>query len=153
MTTPCPPASLVHICLSIARYQSHPTQLARDLGIAPDEFRAIIERLERLGVIEQSKGRTTTLIKAVHLPKSSPAYKPWRSQLKLLCMERLGHRPQKDDYSFSVTFSATESVKDRIRAEFMELLKRVESDVREARAETTYQMSFDLFSWTGRENG
>jgi uncharacterized protein (TIGR02147 family) len=139
---------VVHICLSISRYQSDPQKLANDLAISVSELRQIIERLERLGVIEQHNGRIRTVIKNIHLSRSSPAYKPWRNQLKLLCMEQLNRYPRKEVYSFSVTFSATERVREQIKGEFLEMLKSIEERVQNSKQEQAYQMSFDLFSWT-----
>ncbi len=143
-----PMNQLVHISLSIPRYQSDPTKLATDLGIPVAELRAIIERLEGLGVIELAHGKYKTLIKGIHLPRTSPVFRPWRNQLKLLCLDRLSRRGQKSDYSFSVSFSATDKVRDRIKGDFLELLKRAEAEVGGARQEEAYQMSFELFAWT-----
>lgn len=139
---------LVHICLSIPRYQTDATKLAADLGIPVAELRGVIERLEALGVIEHVNGRYKSLLKGIHLPKTSPVFKPWRNQLKLLCLDRLSRRPEKSDYSFSVCFSATDKVRDRIKGDFLELLKKAEAEVGGARQEGAYQMSFELFAWT-----
>lgn len=140
---------IVHICLSIPRYQSDPVRLASDLDLSVSDLREIIDRLERLGIVEQHAGKIRTLIKSIHLPRASPAFKPWRNQLKLLCLERLSRRSRRDDYSFSVTFSATERVRDKIKSDFLDMLKRTEELVQGARQEETFQMGFDLFSWTG----
>lgn len=139
---------VVHICLSIPRYQTDAARLAADLGISVQDLRVTIERLEGLGVIEHANGRYKTLVKGVHLPRTSPAYKPWRNQLKLLCLERLNHKSKAGDYSFSVCFSATDKVRDKIKADFLELLKKAEVSVRDARQDGAYQMSFELFAWT-----
>lgn len=144
-----PMNQVVHICLSIARYQANPQQLAADLKLSAAELRDIISRLETLGIIEQHEGKIQTLIKSVHVPRSSPAYRPWRNQLKILSLERMNRNSRPQDYSFSVTFSATEKVRDKIRADFLELLKRAEAQVTDAKHEEAFQMSFDLFSWTG----
>lgn len=62
---------IVHICLSIARYQKDPPCLASELDIPVADLRQIIERLEHLGVVEQQGGKIRTLIKSIHLPRSS----------------------------------------------------------------------------------
>jgi uncharacterized protein (TIGR02147 family) len=146
-----PMNQIVHICLSIPRYQKEPQRLAADLRLSPTELRLIIERLEALSIIEHSNGKIRTILKSIHLPKSSPAYKPWRNQLKLLCMDRLNRDVRTDDYSFSVTFSATPKTRNKIKSEFLSLLKQVEETVQGADLEETYQMSFDLFSWTEKK--
>ncbi len=143
---------IVHICLSIPRYQRDPQRLAADLRLSLTELRLIIERLETLQIIEHNNGKIKTILKSVHLPKSSPAYKPWRNQLKLLCMDRLNRDSRPDDYSFSVTFSAASKTRNKIKSEFLDLLKRVEESVQNSDQEESYQMSFDLFSWTEKKS-
>ncbi len=143
---------IVHICLSIPRYQREPQRLAADLRLSPMELRQIIERLEALSVVEHSNGKLRTIVKSIHLPKSSSAYKPWRNQLKLLCMDRLNRDASADDYSFSVTFSASPKTRNKIKSEFLAFLKRVEESVQSSDLEETYQMSFDLFSWTEKKS-
>jgi hypothetical protein len=143
---------IVHICLSIPRYQKEPQYLAADLRLSLTELRVIIERLEALNVIEHSNGKIKTILKSIHLPKSSPAYKPWRNQLKLLCMDRLNRDASSEDYSFSVTFSATAKTRNKIKSKFLDLLKQVEETVQNSDQEESYQMSFDLFSWTEKKS-
>lgn len=144
-----PMHQVVHICLSIPRFQTDPQKLSTELGLELGEIREIIGRLERLGVIEQVRGKYRTIIKSIHLPRESISYKPWRNQVKLASLERLGRRARRSDYSFAVTFSATDRVRDAIRGEFLEVLKRAETLVRDADKENTYQLNFDLFGWTG----
>lgn len=141
---------VVHICLSIQRYQTDPQQLATDLGISATELGEVITSLEKLGIIEVRADRIKTLIKSVHLPRNSASFRPWRNQMKLMALERLNRRPQKQDYSFSVSFSATEKVREKIKADFLALLKNTESSVLDSKQEEAYQMTFDLFSWTKR---
>lgn len=142
-----PMNQIVHICLSIPRYQSDPLKLSIDLGIPMTEMRTIIDKLEAFGVIERKNREIRTVVKSIHLPRTSSVFRSWRTQQKLLCTERLNRFPQSDDYSFSVTFSASEKVRDKIRVDFLELLKRSEGLVQESKQEDVYQMNFDLFSW------
>ena len=147
-----PMNQIVHICLSIPRYQREPQRLAADLRLSPAELRMVIERLEALNIIENVNGKIKTVVKSIHLPKLSPVYKPWRNQLKLLCLDRLNRDARTDDYSFSVTFSATSRARDKIKSEFLDLLKKVEDTVQTSDQVETYQMSFDLFSWTEKKS-
>lgn len=143
-----PMNQIVHICLSIPRYQREPQKLAADLRLSLAELRVIIERLESINVIEHVSGRIHTVLKSIHLPKSSPVFKPWRNQLKMLCLDRLNRDARKSDYSFSVVFSANTKTRDKIKSEFLALLKSIEATVQKSDQEESYQMNFDLFSWT-----
>jgi len=147
-----PMNQIVHICLSIPRYQREPQRLAADLRLSPSELRLIVERLEALNIVENTNGKIRTVVKSIHLPKSSPVYRPWRNQLKLLCMDRLNRDARNDDYSFSVTFSATPKARDKIKADFLDLLKQIENTVQKSDQQETYQMSFELFSWTEKKS-
>ena len=51
------------------------------------------------------------------------------------------------DYSFSVVFSATESVRREIQSRFLSLVKDIEASVSHSKRSKTYQMSFDLMTW------
>lgn len=139
---------IVHISLTIPQFQSDLRRLASDLSISPDELGEIITRIERMGLIEQKNHKIRPIIDNVHLPKTSPTYKPWRNQLKLMCLERLNRRSHRHDYSFSVTFSASEKSREKIHAEFLQFLKQTETIVAGSKRETTYQLNFDLFPWT-----
>lgn len=49
-------------------------------------------------------------------------------------------------------FSATPKTRNKIKSEFLDLLKRVEETVQNSDLEEAYQMSFDLFSWTEKKS-
>jgi hypothetical protein len=102
-------------------------------------------------MIEYCSDKIRVVIDGIYLPKTSPAYKPWRNQLKLLCMERLNRIPHDRDYSLSATFSANAKIRDKIKAEFLDLIKKSQALTEGTKLEDTYQMSFDLFSWTGEQ--
>jgi uncharacterized protein (TIGR02147 family) len=138
---------IVHICLSIPKYQTNANALAADLNISASRLRTIIANLEGWGVIEHTKGSFRTLIKNFHLPKTSPVFSAWRNQLKLFSMERLGRSDSEEDYSFMATFSATPKVRDKIKGEFLEFLKKTEALVRSSPQEAAFQVNFDLFGW------
>ncbi len=139
---------IVHVCLSIERYQKDVNLLAQDLNIDSSKLISLIQTLERLGIITRYKNKIEVLIKELHLPKDSTLYASWRNQLKLLTLQRLQHNENGKSYSFSVVFSADPQTKNKIQAKFLELLKETEPWVQKAPSQETFQMNFDLFSWT-----
>ncbi len=54
---------------------------------------------------------------------------------------------QNDKYNFTVSFTANEEAKEKIRLEFLKMLNFIEKAVTQAPSEKLYQMNFDLFKW------
>ena len=138
---------LVHIALSVPKYQNNPEAIAQDFLLPKAVVFKTIAHLTELGIIEVSKDGYRTKVKSIHLAKDMPIFKSWRTQLRSRCQERLNSAPAPEDYSFSVTFSATQEVRQNIQAAFFAFLKQVESGVRDAENKEVFQMNFDLFSW------
>lgn len=139
---------LVHICLSIPRYQSNLQLLSQDLSITPSNLGFIVDFLEKTSIIKQTPAGYQTVIKNIHLPKSSSVHKAWRTQLKLFSLDRLNRLSTPEDYTFSVLFSSNEKVREKVKAEFLSFLSKAEHLVKDSPMEETYQMNFDLFGWT-----
>jgi uncharacterized protein (TIGR02147 family) len=140
---------IVHICLLIKRYRESPALLAEDLELAPARLLKSITLLEKLGIIAQSEGKISVLLRQLHLPRDAEVYPIWRDQLKLMSLQRLKTLPEGSDYSFSVIFSSDKKTKEKIQRKFLNLLKDIEPLVEKANDENVFQMSFDLFGWTG----
>lgn len=143
-----PLLQIVHICLAIPRYQLSPFLLVDDLGVSLAQIQNAIEALERMRLIAKDNGKISLLLESMHLPKQSSLYKPWRNQIKLASLHQLARSPDDKLYSFAVTFSANEEIRQNILNKFLAYLKEVETMVSKAEAEHCYQLSFDLFPWT-----
>lgn len=139
---------VVHICLSLAKYQRDPKRLAQDLYYPVEEIMKVLKRLESMEIIAWRDGRYETLIKKIHLSQDNSIYGAWRNQTKLVSLERLGRFPKKEDYSFSVSFSSNEECRLKIQSAFLEFLQKVETWVDGSKLEEAYQLNFDLFTWT-----
>ena len=108
----------------------------------------IINKLEQMNIISRDEAELKILIKKMHLPRSSPVYKAWRNQLKLMAMRKLDDAEDADSYSFSVVFASDTETQNQIRRRFLTFLKEVEKLAGTSAQHDTYQMSFDLFAWT-----
>lgn len=139
---------IVHICLSIPRYAEAPAQLSKDLGVGNKRVSEALSQLERLGIISRENKKIRILLDDIHLPRESSVYRAWRNSIKLLSIKRLDELDTKSAYSFAVSFSANEEVRDRIQSRFLDFLKQIEGLVKSAPSQGAYQMSFDLFPWT-----
>lgn len=143
-----PLTQIVHISLAIDRYAKNPVLLAQDLQISQKRIRNLVERLESLEVIGKKGGRYVLLVDHIHLPRESPVYETWRDQLKLASIQRLRNQTADRSYSFSAVFAADEETRRKIQGRFLELIKTVEEEAKDAPYRDTLQLTFDLFSWT-----
>ena len=139
---------LVHMFLTIDRYARHPSRIKDDLGISTADFDIILTELLKRGFIERSEGRFIIKRFAVHLSPDSPLYRPHFAILRQRCAHQLQRLPREQAYGFSATFSATEEVRREVHRRFLEMLREVEPDIRDAACEGVYQMEFSLFPWT-----
>ncbi len=142
-----PMVQIVHVALSVERYSLNPVLLCKEFHLDGPQIHSIISSLERMGLVVRENNRLIPRETSLHLPKSSPIFRAWRNQLKLLSTQKLNQLTEKDGYSFSVVFSASENTRKEIHSKFLEFLKSIESLVGEAKSKNVYQMSFDLFPW------
>jgi hypothetical protein len=140
---------LVHICLTIPRFQiDTANRLASTLGVSKRKVIRSLRLLESLTLAEENDGTWKAKTQKTHLPPESPYFLAWRSQLRVMALNRQQAIEPGESYSFSVVFSATEDVKNKIQTRFLELLKSIQPEVIEAAPERCYQMNFDLVPWT-----
>jgi len=139
---------IIHVCLSIKRYSQNPANLIGDLNLGKERVSLAIQKLEQMGLIARDVSGISLLKENIHLPRESPVYKSWRNQLKLMSMHQLDHTTEKNPYSFMVVFSADEATRTEIQGRFLKFINGVEKLVGKCQQENTYQISFDLFSWT-----
>lgn len=139
---------LLHVALAIPRLRGSIEKLGESFGLQHAEVKKAVARLVSIGMAEWSEKKLVQKNPHLHLPKDSPYYHAWRNQLRMLCLQRLHAHSKESDYSFSVTFSADAPTRQWLQQEFLELLGRAETRVKNAADQEVYQMNFDLFSWT-----
>ena len=141
---------IVHVAFAIPRYQNNAQSLARDLSLEDAEFERILANLVALKLIHRTVNGVRLLVENLHLPRESVLYRPWLNQMKLASLNRLQQNTNKEGYAFAVTFSADEDTRKQILAKFFDFLRDTEEKAHSTHHEHVYQMSFELFSWTGR---
>lgn len=143
-----PWVQIIHICLSVPRF-------AKDLELISTELKidkllvneAVQILLKRKIIAGDSKRGFEVLIDQIHLPKKSPVFRAWQTQLRSMALHRLQSAPQKSDYCFNVLFSGDEGARRMLQNAILELLERAEATVKDAPSKELYYMSFDLFRW------
>lgn len=142
-----PETQLIHLALGLERYQKNPEDLKDQLNISGELLKKSMTLLEELKLIEMVEGKIKLSRSNMHLENSSEFFHQWHVQFKLKCLEKLKALEQKDKYNFLVTFSAEEEDKEKIRIEFLNFIKKVETIVKKSPPKSLYQMNFDLFKW------
>lgn len=142
-----PENQLIHLALSIAKYQENTELLRSDLRINRDTFSKSLKILQKLNLIELTSKKVKLLKSNLHLEHSSPFFHQWKTQMALKSIEWIKGLETKDKYNFTVSFTSDEQAKEKIRIEFLNFLKRVETLVSKAPSESLYQLNFDLHKW------
>lgn len=145
-----PNAQLVHIFLTLDRFRSTPEAIGDELGIGKERLHAILELLRRLGLIDLSTKTPRVARDSLYLPPSSAYYPAYRALARQRALERMQASDPNDGYFFSAVFSATPVEERAIRQRLLEVLTASEAEIKEAPAEEVYQLSLDLFRWSGR---
>jgi len=139
---------LVHILLTIERFVNNPSLITKILSIKKEKLQFYLDTLIELSLIEYHDGEYTVIKDSLHLSKDSPIFHTYRRLTRDHSLNKLEHLDGDDQYSFSVSFSTSPEVKNKIHQEFLEFLKKTKSWVDEGVESEVYQMNFDLFKWS-----
>ncbi|MGZ3779719.1 MAG: TIGR02147 family protein [Pseudobdellovibrionaceae bacterium] len=143
-----PMTLIVHNFLKIPKYQKSISSLSNKLGISPHELKSIIERLSRLGLIEQQKDSSWKVnTENIHLSRESPLCGPHLNLFKIFANQHIMKIPVTKRFSYSSTIRANEATKNLIHEKLLALLKDLEPLIEKAPEESVYELSFDLFPW------
>lgn len=148
-----PYVMIVHVFLGIPRYAKDVSRIAEALGFGMGKLRRVLGTLERLGYAERARDGHYKLVQSHrHLPEDSPLCLPHQILFRLKSADRLPRLAPAQRYAFSVTFSASEEVYDKIRADFLSYVKKCEASVKSVKhPDRVYQLNYDLFSWDAEE--
>ncbi|MCK5074562.1 MAG: TIGR02147 family protein [Bacteriovoracaceae bacterium] len=142
-----PIVQIIHICLSIKKYNENPSLLVRDLGISKEKLIVALEKLGSLKIIVPKDNGYQILTRNIHLSKTSPICTTHQNLLRLLSINKLQNITGDLPYNFSVTFSSDIKTKNKIQEKFLSFLNEIESLVKDAPTEDVFQLNFDLFPW------
>lgn len=142
-----PETQLIHLSLGLPVIQKDPSVLKNIFGVSEEILTNCINTLKELDLIEDDGDLIKTKRSNMHLNNGSEFFHQWHTQFKLKSLEKLKSLSSEDKYNFLVTFSSKEKDKEKIRIEFLNFIKKVESIVKKSEKENLYQMNFDLFKW------
>lgn len=139
---------IVHVALSVPRYQKSIDRLAKELMIPAARAHSYVSAIAEMGLAEHVDGVWRSTGRHLHLQRDSPIYGPWEAQLRMLGHARKHLQPKEQAYSFSVVFSGNEDARRELVRRLLDLIRDAETLVGEAPEEEVYQLDLDVFSWT-----
>ena len=140
-------SQLVHMFLTVEKYRRNVSKLQKALRFDSEVLSHSLNLLERAGLITINEGRIDVLQDNSHLPKSSPLYNTYITQMRMRGLERMQTQLKENSYSFSVLFSASESARLKIQRLFLRFINEAQNACQEGPTESVFQMNFDLLKW------
>lgn len=138
---------LIHVALAIPTVAASPRLLSHHLQMPQEKVRLWIDRLEQLNVIRKTPEGYDLQVRRLHLPREDLVYPSWRSQVRIMALQKLQTLSRSEGTSVSVFFAASPQAAEAIRKEFLSVLARAEKWAMDAEKTSLYQLNFDLFPW------
>lgn len=142
-----PTLQLIHLFLTIPRYAENPQQLTIKLGISSEFLSKSLESLRSLGIIMIKDRKLTVLKDSLHLPGESAIIRPYQILSRLKGLEKLQTSKGKEQFAYSLYFSADDDARAEILTKFMTFLRQTEAIIRPAKCDKVFQLNFDLYDW------
>ncbi len=140
--------SVIHMYLTIPKFQKNPESVASSLKITEKILNEYLDQLLEMRIIEK-QGTEFKLIKDnLHLPENSPIYKAYRSLMRMKSIQQMETLAPEKSYSFSAIFSTDPVARKTIHKAFLAFLKETQKLVQKGKETEVYQMNFDLFDWS-----
>lgn len=141
---------LVHMFMTISTYSKEPTLICNKIGIDENRLQSILLRLQLWKIIQFQEGIYQVQDPKLHLSENSPVFLAFGILNRIKTIEKLRSKStkNKDDYFFSATFSASETVQLKFKRKFLDLIKILQKEVVESKSEEVYQLNIDLFKWS-----
>jgi len=139
---------LVHVLLGIEKYRKSPALLESVLGIEPTKLESILSNLQKLDIIRKENGRISINKMSLHLPKDQFMLDHYLSSTRVRSLMQLHKSKPKDKNIYSFSFTADEAAFEKITVDFLEFIKKVQSETATTEPTVGYQINFDLFKWT-----
>lgn len=141
-------AQLVHMYLTISRFQKNPDLIQQKLKIKKAELSEYLNLLIDLGVITFENGNWVVKKQFLHLSNESKLFDAYRILVKAKSIQKIQESKNESDYTFSVFFSGTSETKKEINKYFLDFIQKSQSIVSKANPEEVFQLNFDLLSWS-----
>ena len=139
---------LVHIFLTIERFQKNVSLIAKQLDISVDQLEIYMDNLERFKIIERSISGVRILVSNLHLPANAKVIKAYKILSRVQALHKIGKLDDSNDYSFNVVLSCDLQTRTKIQEKFLVFLKEVQTLVGKSEEKDVFQLGFDLIKWS-----
>ncbi len=139
--------ALVHMMLAVERMRTNLHEIREALNLTENRFSEILNKLEKMELIENQDGEIVVIKKRLHLPKGSKLEVPHMLLMKQKSSQHLLGLEKTERTSFIATFTSNRKSFKKIQDRFNEFLKDVQTLSSEGKATGCYQFNFDLFPW------
>lgn len=140
--------SVIHMYLTIGKYQKNTDLIAGELKMSPKLLNRYLDRLLEMRVVEKQNSEFRLVKDNLHLSETSPIYRAYRSLMRIKSIQQMESLPSEKSYSFSALFSTDPAAKKSIHKAFLNFLKETQKIVQNGKETDVYQMNFDLFDWS-----
>lgn len=140
--------SVIHMYLTIGKYQKEPQLIAAELKMPLKTLNGYLDKLLEMRVVEKQNSEFKVIKDNLHLPENSPIYTAYRSLMRIKSIQQMESLPPEKSYSFSALFSTDPAAKKTIHKAFLNFLKETQKIVQKGKETDVYQMNFDLFDWS-----
>lgn len=144
-----PYTALVHIFLTIPRYQNNIKLIAQDLNLEPTELQSILKLLEKIGLISKLKSNLYQVLHQ-HIQVKDVGYRVRSHQLLThsIAQSRLATLNLKQRYGLCVSFSTDAKTIELCRQILIKAVQEISEQALTSKPESVYQLMIDFFPWT-----
>lgn len=146
-----PWAPIVHIHLTISKYQINPDLIGEHIGLSKGQLDKVFSLLERVGLIRAlPQGGFAATHQSVHAMDFSSLPRAQQILLRAISLERLSSQDLADRYGLSVTFSTDPETHEKCRQLLVSCVSEIHRLVQASGPQEVYQLTLDLFPWRQR---
>lgn len=143
-----PFAAIVHVYLSVPKYQSQPEMIARELNITLQELNQTLVILEKLGLVERThKNLWVSKQARVHIEDQAEPTRNQQLLLRAIALQRIAAIPLAERFGLSVTFSSEPKAIEESRQVLVRATQEIYEITKNTKSQSVYQINIDLFPW------
>ncbi len=134
----------VHALTQIQRFQSA-AGISKALGLSVGEVRAVLKRLETMGLVEGGKSSWKSTLNSLHLSKDSHFIRNLHSTWKVKMLADLQNRTAIEGTKYSGLITVTEKDYHKVRDVLVKAISDVRKIVEASASEGAYIVSLDCY--------
>jgi uncharacterized protein (TIGR02147 family) len=134
----------VHALTQIQRFQTV-TEIAKALALSTVEVKAILDRLEAMGLVKKDKSAWKSTLNSLHLAKDSHCIRYLHSTWKTKLLADLQRRSTMEGTRYSGLITVTEKDYHKVRDVLVNAIKDIRKIVEASSSEGAYVLSLDCY--------